>query len=148
VQRLLEHLQLALQIRAHLLMLIRRGGVVEAGDVAQHGGAKLHPAALARTLQRVGRVQARQQGVVQVFADHRRLKDRVLPDQQHRRLAQGRDALEPVGLVREVYIAPGVRHLLFRQDDGGPLDVRAQHVADEDNGAVGLAIHGGGLQMR
>jgi hypothetical protein len=64
------------------------GGAVERGDAIQHGRAELHPRAVACTLQRVGGMQPWLQRVVEVLADHRRLEDRRVADQQHRRLAE------------------------------------------------------------
>src|SRR5262249_10837896 len=70
-------------------------GGIETGDIVEHGGAELDPAAMLGAIKRIGRMQRVRLRLFQVFQDHGGFKDRLVADDQHRRLAERRNLQEP-----------------------------------------------------
>jgi hypothetical protein len=80
---------------------------------------------------RVGRVQRLCLGLLQIFQDDGRFENRVIADQEHRRLAERRDVQEPVRLMREIDIDALEGRTLFGERDHCALHIRAKLVADQ-----------------
>jgi hypothetical protein len=118
------------------------GGGLDDVDVGEHGGAELDPGAVARLLQRVGRMQLRLGRFLEVFDGHRALEQHLLADLQQGHLAEGRDRHEPGGPVSEVDGLAAEPDALLGQHDGGALDIGAEIEGDE--GELGH----GGLRVR
>jgi len=127
-QRVLDLHKAAAQIVRAGLQRGLVGRRVERADAAQHRRAKLHPRAVAGSLQGVLRVQRRCGDFVQVFADHGRLEQALAAHLQHRRLAQRRQGQKPIGLVRQINGAALKRKAFFVQHDGHALHIGAQRV--------------------
>jgi len=74
------------------------GCSVEAGNVVQNSRAEFDPRAMFGPRDRIGRVQRPRLRLLQIFEDHGGFEDRVLADDEHRRLAERRNPQEPVRL--------------------------------------------------
>src|ERR1044071_1061157 len=114
-------------------------GDLEAPDVAEHRRAELHPAAVARALERIRGVQRLGQCVLEVLADHRGLEQHDAIDLEQRHLAERRQREEPVRLGGEVDVDLLEGDASLGERDGDALHVGAQVMADE--GELGHGDH-------
>jgi hypothetical protein len=103
--------------------IVLRG--VQNPDRVQRGRGELDPGAVARALQRIGRMQRRTERVFEVFANHRRFENRRVADAQQGRFAERRQGKEPVGLGIEIDVDAFEGGLLFREGNDGALHVGA-----------------------
>jgi len=87
---------------------------------------------MACALERIGRMQPRREGFVEVLADHCRLEDRLAVHQEHRRLAQRRNGQKPVRLGSQVDVVAPEGDAFLVQDDRCALHIGTQDVARED----------------
>src|ERR1700751_5438206 len=125
---------LAKKLALRLERGLGRSGV-EAPDVAQDRRAELDRGAVLGALQRVLRMQGLLLRLLEIFEDNGGFENGRDADLEDRGLAQRRERLEPIGLVRKIDIDALERNLFFGERDHRALHIRAELVADEEKRA-------------